>query len=314
MKTETPTTQHSHPVAYHRVLAGDRRRIARGILAIALFIGGSQLLAIALTMVAALVDARTGTDARAGFTPLTYAAGMVSVALLIPWSMAIQRWLYKVPGRSLSSVVSHLRFDLLGRAIVWIAPAFVVVLVLQYWAPLPQTEWAYADVIWLLTIALLLAPLQAAGEEYGFRGLVFRVAGSWSAGPRTGLVLGIVVSSVLFALIHFSTSGWLNLWYLLFGVCTALITWRTEGIEIAVVLHALYNTLSFVFDAALRIDPAVATDWSGEAASIAVLLPAVVVIATTLVVLLRTRRDGPAVTTGPTTTTPTATSPKGASA
>jgi len=43
---------------------------------------------------------------------------MVSPALLIPWSMLIQRWLYGVPGASLHSVVSRFRFEVFGRALL----------------------------------------------------------------------------------------------------------------------------------------------------------------------------------------------------
>jgi membrane protease YdiL (CAAX protease family) len=105
----------------------------------------------------------------------------------------------------------------------------------------------------------------------------------------------VLVSSGIFAVIHLSTDPWLNLWYLIFAVGTALITWRTGGIEIAVVVHAGYNTLSFVFEAAFRVDLAtVATDRSAGAGSAAVLIPGAVVVATALLVWLRTRRIGPA--------------------
>ena len=160
--------------------------------------------------------------------------------------------------------------------------------------PLPQTEWSYTDVLWILLATLLLTPLQAAGEEYGFRGLIFRVAGGWTRGARAGLAVGVLVSSVAFAVVHLSTDIWLNLWYLIFGIGLTLITWRSGGIEIAVVLHAGYNTLSFVFDAALRTDIAkVVTDRAAGAATIGVLVPSAVVVITALVVWVRTRRSGP---------------------
>ncbi|STZ56618.1 CAAX amino terminal protease self- immunity [Mycolicibacterium tokaiense] len=288
----TPT----EAVEFHRVLATDHRRIGRGILAIVLLIGGLQVFAVALTTGAAFLDAVSGNTARGGFTPLTYGAGMLSVALLLPWSRLIQRWLYGLPGGSLSSVTSRFRWDVLGRSLILVGPAWVIILIVQYWVPLPQTSWGYHDVIGLLVITLLIAPLQAAGEEYGFRGLIFQVAGSWSVGRRAGLVLAIAVSSVLFAAIHVSTSGWLNLWYVVFAVGTGVISWRTGGIEIAVVLHAVYNTLSFVFDAALHIDPIATTNRSGSAVGIEALLPGIVIVAVTIVVFLVTRSSGPVVT------------------
>lgn len=47
------------PVEYHRGLVSDKSRIGRGILAIALLIGGMQLFIYALAIIAVLVD--TGT-------------------------------------------------------------------------------------------------------------------------------------------------------------------------------------------------------------------------------------------------------------
>lgn len=86
-------------VEYHRVLAGEKRRIGRGILAIMLLIGGMMFFSLVLAAIAAAVNAAMGVDGPAANNPLIYATGMLSLALLIPWSMLIQRWLYGVKGR-----------------------------------------------------------------------------------------------------------------------------------------------------------------------------------------------------------------------
>ncbi len=287
---------HTTPVEYHRGLVSDKRRIGRGILAIGLLLGGMQVFIIGLTILAALIDAAIGTEARDGYTPLINAVGAFAVALLIPWSMLIQRWLYGVRGGALSSVLSHFRFDIFGRALVVLLPVTVALLVVYYWAPFPQTTWAWHDLLLLVATALVLTPFQAAGEEYGFRGLILRVVGSWTRNARLGLVLAITVSSVLFALVHFSTSGLLNVWYLVFAVGTAWITWRTGGLEIAIVLHAVFNATQFVIDAALQIDPTVATDRSAGAIDLSVLIPVPLIIGAVIVVALRTRRSGTVLT------------------
>ena len=289
---EHPTT----PVEYHRGLVSDKRRIGRGILAIALLLGGMQVFIFGLVIVAALIDAALGTEARAGYTPLINAAGAFSVALLIPWSILIQRWLYGVRGGSLSSVLGHFRFDLFGRALMILVPVIVVVQVVYYWAPFPQTTWAWHDLLLLVATALVLTPFQAAGEEYAFRGLILRVVGSWTRNARLGLVLAIIVSSALFALVHLSTSGLLNVWYLVFAVGTAWITWRTGGLELAVVLHAVFNATQFIIDAALQIDPTVATDRSAGAIDLSVLIPVPLIIGAVIVVAIRTRRTGTVLT------------------
>ena len=288
-------------VEYHRVLAGDKRRIGRGILAILLLIAGLLVSSIILAAVAGIIDAVIGTDGRAGYTPLAHAAALASVALMIPWSMLIQRWLYGVKGASLHSVVSRFRFDVFGRALVVILPAWIVFLAIQYSQPIPEgVTWTNTDVVWFIVATLLFTPLQAAGEEYGYRGLVFRVAGGWARGERAGLVTGIAVSSVVFAAIHFSTDLWLNLWYLLFAAGTALITWRTGGLEVAVVLHAGLNTLVFLFEAALRQDFQASMDRSAGVGDAAVLAPAIVVLLATVVIWMLTLRAGPARTPGAT--------------
>ncbi|MDT0331535.1 CPBP family intramembrane glutamic endopeptidase [Nocardiopsis lambiniae] len=289
-------------VEYHRVLAGDKRRIARGVLAIVLLVAGLFVISFAASQAAALIDARMGrTNPAAGgtdYTPLYHGATMFSLALLVPWSMLIQRWLYGVRGASLHSVLSRFRFDVLGRALLFIGPFWLIAItVLNVSTPAEQTHWPVADLVGMLVLTLLLVPLQAAGEEYGLRGLVFRVAGGWSRGPRVGLVVGVLVSSLLFTAIHGAGDLWINLWYFTLAVSLAVITWRTGGIETAVVIHALLNTLLFLFAIALHTDiGASIADRSAGTGSPALLVPSVTVAVIAAVVWLRTRRSGPAPT------------------
>ncbi|MCR2824425.1 CPBP family intramembrane glutamic endopeptidase [Microbacterium sp. zg.Y909] len=123
---------------------------------------------------------------------------------------------------------------------------------------------------------------------------LFRVAGGWARGARAGLALGIVVSSVVFAIVHLSSDVWLNAWYLVFAVGLSLITWRTGGLEIAIVLHAMFNTVNFVFDIALRVDIGTAYDRSAGVASVETLAPMAIIVITVAVVWVRTRGAGAA--------------------
>jgi membrane protease YdiL (CAAX protease family) len=83
-------------------------------------------------------------------------------------------------------VYSRFRFDLFGRALLLILPVWVATLVVSdYLAPEPRSVWSDTDVLWMLAATLLLTPLQAAGEEYGFRGLTTRRTGPLTA--QTGL-------------------------------------------------------------------------------------------------------------------------------
>jgi membrane protease YdiL (CAAX protease family) len=299
-------------VEYHRVLAGDKRRIARGVLAIVLLVVGMFAFSIVFSQAAALVDARMGrTNPAAGgtdYTPLYHGATMLALALLIPWSMLLQRWLYGVRGASLHSVLSCFRLAVFGRALLFIGPFWLIaVTVMNVSTPPDQTHWPVADLVVMFVLTLLLVPLQAAGEEYGLRGLVFQVAGSWSRGPRVGLAVGVLVSSLVFTTIHGAGDPWINLWYFALAVSLAVITWRTGGIEVAVVIHALLNTLTFLLTITLHTDiGASIADRSAGAGSPILLVPTVTVAVIALVVFLRTRGTGPALTPGPVRTHPDA--------
>lgn len=299
---KTPTRTHAVPpgLEYHRVLAGEKRRVGRGILAIVLVIGGMWGAILGFAVLARLVDEMLGVpqsaEGRGLLTPTMHAFGCFATALLIPWSMLVQHWLYGVPGASLHSVFSRFRFGLFTRTLFIIAPLFVVLnVVSNYVLPSESVIWHQTDLLWMMAAILLLSPLQAAGEEYGVRGLIFRVAGSWGRGPRTSLTLGVVVSATIFAAFHLSFDPYLYIWYFVLAVSSALITWRSGGIEIAVVLHAAFNTLSFVFavgmsgDLTAGLDRSVADPSSG----IALIGPCLVVIATLVVVWFRTRHTGP---------------------
>jgi membrane protease YdiL (CAAX protease family) len=279
------------------MLAGEERRIGRGLLAIVLLVGGMFGAIQVLYLLAVWIDGSIRTEPQA-LTPLTLASGLVATALLIPWSMLIQRWLYGVPSQSLHSVVSRFRFDVFGRALLAILPLFLIALAItEYLEPRATAVWSHGDIIGFFVVVVLLVPLQAAGEEYGLRGLVFRIAGGWVHGRRASLVLGTVVSGAVFAVIHTAADPWWNVFYVLFSVSTALITWRTGGIETAIVIHAVYNVMTFVFWFILHADLADRFDRSAGAVTPALLVPsALAFLVITVAVWLRTRRTGPAKT------------------
>jgi membrane protease YdiL (CAAX protease family) len=286
-------------VEYHRVLAGDERRIGRGVVAIVLLLAGLVAFPTIVGLAVARYEGSTppvlrGTD----YTPLYHAASMLSLALLAPWSMLVQRWLYGVPGASLHSVTSRFRSDLLGRSLLVLGPAWLAVVVLgSLVEPTAESPWSRTDLVLMLLAVLLLTPLQAAGEEYGVRGLLLRVVGSWTRGARAGLVAGVLVTSVLFTAVHGSTDVHIIVWYLVLWTGLALITWRTGGLEIAIVLHAVLNTATLVVAVALRVDLGVVLqDRSTGTGSPYLLVMAAAVVVITAIVWWSTRRTGPALT------------------
>ncbi|MEU6696233.1 type II CAAX endopeptidase family protein [Pseudonocardia sp. NPDC046786] len=275
---------------YHRALVSEHRQVWRGVAAVVLVIVGLFGFGAVLTWSAAQLDLAMGrTSPTLGgddVTVLYHAANAASVALLVPWSILLQRWLFGARAISLVSVVSRFRFDRFGRAFLFVGPVSVVCMaVLTLVTPVEAVQWRTADLVGMLVVTLLLTPLQAAGEEFGFRGLVFRVAGSWGRDPRSGLVVAVSVSSILFAAVHFQPDLWLNIHYLALGVGAALVTWRTGGLETAIVLHALNNTLSYTFALVVQTDLLSGT---GEPATLLLSLP-------TVAALVLTCRNGPVV-------------------
>lgn len=285
-------------IEYHQGLAGPKRRIARGLLAIALLVAGMTGSALLLSAAAMGLDGivRPGaTSDEPMNSPVIAGAGALAVALLIPWSMAIQRWLYGVDAGSMHSVLGRFRFDLFGRALIVIVPLFAIVLSIQeFTSPADSVTWARGDLLAMFLVTVLLVPLQAAGEEYGFRGLILRVAGSWVRGRIPALILGITASALAFAVLHVAPDpGW-NLFYFVVSVATGLITWRTGGLEIAVLIHAAFNVFYFSFGIVPHADLAERFDRSAGAMTPSLFIPATfVLVLITTVVWLRTRHTGP---------------------
>lgn len=290
-------------VPYHRVLVSSKRRIWRGILAFLLLIGGMYLFVIAFSLIGSEIDTRVfGRVNPAGggndYTPVFMASNFLAIAMLIPWSMFIQRWLYGLRGSILHSVRSIFRPVVFGRALLLTLPIMTVCLVIFNWfAPYITTAWGVNDLLVIFTLSILIVPLQSAGEEYGFRGLVFQIASSWVRSPRASLIIGIAVSSILFAAIHLSPDPWFNLYYIVLGITFAMMTWRTGGLENAIVIHAVNNSLTYVLATVLRTDLLADVDRSaGMGGSEIILLPSAVIILITIVVCYKTRHTSPELT------------------
>lgn len=91
-----------------------------------------------------------------------------------------------------------------------------------------------------LVIVLLLVPVQAATEEYLYRGVLLQSIGAWV--PWSAVA--ILITALLFSLSHIY-----DLWGLLqvglMGVGFAYVTIRTGGLEAAIAFHTVNNVGSF---------------------------------------------------------------------
>jgi len=86
-------------------------------------------------------------------------------------------------------------------------------------------------------VIVLTTPLQAAGEEYGFRGYGMQALGAWVRNPW----FAIVVTSLLFAAAHGSQNPALFLNRFAFGMIAGWLTVRTGGLEAAIGIHVVNN-------------------------------------------------------------------------
>jgi membrane protease YdiL (CAAX protease family) len=101
----------------------------------------------------------------------------------------------------------------------------------------------------LVIVALLTTPLQAAGEELLFRGAVMPLLASWIRAVRPALVLGMIGSSVLFGLAHFSVDPWLLAYYVIFGLSMAAMALISRGLEAPIAFHVMNNLIMMIVGA-----------------------------------------------------------------
>jgi len=251
--TPMPVPAPDVPRRYGHALTGLRGARWRGILALLSFVVAFLLLSITVGSIGLIIDVATGTitpdqltSGAVPITPWVLLFTNVSLALAIPVAMLLQWAFFGVRPRFLSSVEGRFRWRWAGRLAIVVLPVWVVyVAVLFLLEPGGQVR-LDATAIALIAIVLLTTPLQAAGEEYGMRGLVQRSVGAWFASPRAAFIVGTAISGVLFCSAHFAGDPWLIAYYFLFGVAMSVAAWATGGIEAPIVIHAINNVCIFL--------------------------------------------------------------------
>lgn len=190
-------------------------------------------------------------------------ANLVSLAFLIPLTMAMVLFLHRFDPRWLSSVQPGFRWRyaaIAGSAgLVVLGGIWAVSRIGQPWVWAPESQlWGY------LLVIVLLAPLQAAGEEYFFRGYLIQAlhsaAPSFNAVPVTdGLAgklavgyqrwFGVVASAFIFALMHGGQNLPLFLHRFAFGLIAGWLVVKTGGLEAGIAAHVVNNVVAFGYAA-----------------------------------------------------------------
>ncbi len=251
------------PRSYPQLLRGPAHRVWRPLLSITL----SIVVALVLVMLAAIVgfaflmldgtlrlDDPTILDsqaltARLMDEPVMFLANNLGLAGFIPAAMlgvfAGHGWR---PGW-LASVTGRMRWRWLA-----ISGAIVAVIYLLWVSVMTLIDGGMSlsggrNVAALIIITLLTTPLQAAGEEYLFRGVLTQAIGSWLRPPLVAVLVSGLSTAVMFAILH-SVGVPQNLWLWLgrfaFGLVASYLTWRTGGLEAAIAFHTVNNLTAMI--------------------------------------------------------------------
>ena len=215
----------------------------------------------------------------------------LTLAALIPAAMLATRVAYGRPWGRLFSVTGRLRWGWLLQCMALVAPLWVVYLAASWVVfgqeVLPRPEaW-----IGLLVVTLLTTPLQAAGEEVAFRGLVVQAVGAWIRSPVVALAVSTAVSAAIFVAAHGSMDVWIWIDIGSLAVAACWLAWRTGGIEAGIALHVV-NNLAVTFAGILLgglEESYVDTETTGSPVS-ATMSVVVMTIATALILWLAKRR------------------------
>jgi membrane protease YdiL (CAAX protease family) len=243
------------PRPYPQLLRGPTYRWWRLPLAVALgivFAVGFGFLVVGAELVLRLLggeqaaDVASDPDADAWLvTPLGLLYTNLTLAALIPLTLLVTWAAFGWRPRWVSSITPGVRWRwllvCLGVSAAVLGVTTVVLELLSGYAWTPERDWP-----WLVLVVLLTTPLQAAGEEYLFRGWIPQLVGAAIPHAVVGALLGGAISSTLFALAHGEQDVWLFGDRFAFGVLACWLAWRTGGLEAGIALHSANNLVALL--------------------------------------------------------------------
>lgn len=262
--TTTPlagaTVELSYP-ELHRAGRGEWWRAVLGFALVALL--GVVLFPVVVTVVLGGVAVASGygierfNDELVQFpdhlTPMTLAFALLTVCCLVPAVWVAQRVVHGLPFGTLTSVRFRFRWRYFAAALGLGVAAMLLSLGLTAFLPgdavesqagaganeLTATAWSF------LLVTVFLVPIQAAAEEYAFRGYLVQAWGGVFGGRRVATTLSVLGSALVFALMHGSQEWPVFFDRFAFGVCAAVVVVLTGGLEAAIALHVVNNLFAF---------------------------------------------------------------------
>lgn len=214
--------------------------------------------------------ARYVEDAQAYRLPEGPVSGQLALALLIPVSILLVRYVHGVRPRWLASVQPGMRWRYLLIAFIVALVVLNGVLWVSFAAKgVPAFHSGQAGWLGFLLPLLVASPLQAAAEEVFFRGYLVQALGS-ATGNKW---VGVVGSAVLFALLHGVQNPALFSHRLAFGLIAGALVVVTGGLEAGIAAHIVNNLAAYgyaLFSSSLEELKAVtAITWTDAAWDIA---------------------------------------------
>ncbi|TIC81096.1 CPBP family intramembrane metalloprotease [Nocardioides sp. GY 10127] len=250
-------------MGYHQLLLLGRPARAwalLGVLVVLVLVLVGQLAALFSVQVPLILAGRTGDEVVQELsgdpvTPAYLALVDLSWAYAIIAVLAVVRVVHGLrPGWAVS-VLGRLRWGWFARCLGLAAVTLVVTSVVSSLVPGSGTtgtdvggglnSWS-STLAGFVLVVVLLTPLQAAGEEFVFRGYLTqafaRLVPSWA--PLTRLV-AVALPAVLFALAHGGQDPAVFVDRFSFGVVAGILVLRTGGLEAGLAMHLLNNLLAY---------------------------------------------------------------------
>jgi uncharacterized protein len=239
------------PRPYQQLLRGPNLRWWRPLLSVGVVLGSLGLALGGTGLAAGIYLAVTGSGLGSNVddwlvTPAGLLANNLLLAAFIPIGQ-LAVWVgFGWRPRWLASVTGGIRWRWLLGCYLVAATVMVSLTGLALLLPgggggwNPDPSWP-----WLLLVVVTTTPLQAAGEEYLFRGWMQQTIGSLFARPVVGALVGGGMSSTLFALAHGQQDPWLFADRFAFGAVASLLAYRTGGLEAGMALHGVNNLVAF---------------------------------------------------------------------
>lgn len=211
-------------------------------------------------------------------TPLTLAYLNTSLALSIGFVFLLVWALHGLRPGWVTSVAPRMRWSWLAVCFALSLVALLATLLVSSLVPAEEVAAVSTEVnpvtrvmVEFALVVLVLTPLQAAGEEYLFRGYLTQSLGSlFPQGVLIwlGRVVAVVVPALFFAMMHgFAQDLPIFVDRFAFGLVAGVLVIGTGGLEAPIAMHVLNNFFAFGLalaftDMGSALNPTDGTWWS----------------------------------------------------